>query len=430
MNIKTLAKFLFVTMMMIVMVSCNEEPNGNGNFTVPQSVMSNFTEMYPNAKNVKWEQKGKYTVAHFTLQQTRAAENSYTAWFLNENGSWGMTETEMLFAGLPEAVKMAFNASEYAQAPWVVDDEVEQLTRMGDNETIFVIEVEKKVGGIETEMDLYYTMSGVLAKTVIDAEADDDFEDMIPVELPEGVTSWLSVKFPNARIIESDFDHNYYEVELVADGKEMECLFKANGNWILTRTELSVADVPAVVMDALKLTETFVKYHEIEDIEKYETASVGNFYEFELENEFRDVVVCMDESGLEIAKPEIPELKEGLSVSETIGLFLDKKYPNAVIKEKEQKNGYLCIEVEQDGVEKEIRFNGKDEWVDSEWDIDIKDVPVTIMNVLNTAYPNAAIDPEVEFYESAEKSYYEFEIVVNYQEQEVRILTQGVIESI
>ena len=430
MNIKTLAKLLFVAIAM-VMVSCNDdELNGNGDFSVSQSVMNNFTAMYPNAQNVQWEQKGKYAVAHFSLLQTRAAGNTNSAWFLNEDGSWGMTETEISFADLPEAVKVAFNASEYAQAPWIMDNEVEQLTRTDNNETLYVIEVEKEEDDCETEMDLYYTADGTLVKTVVDADAEEDFEDMVPAELPQGVTSWLATKFPDAKIIESEFDDNFYEVELIADGKEMECIFKASGDWVLTKTELEAEDVPAVVMDALKLTEVFVKYPEVDDVEKYETASVGNFYEFELENEFKDVVVFMDEAGLEIAKPEIPELKAGLSVSEAIANFLDTRYPNAVIKEKEQEDGYLCIEIEQDGVEKEIRFNGKDEWVDSEWDMDVKDVPATIVDAVKAAYPNAAIDSEVEFYESAKTAYYEFEIVVDNQEQEVRVLTQGVIESI
>ena len=43
-----------------------------------------------------------------------------------------MTEKEIRFADLPEAVKNAFGASEYGQAPWRADDEVDVLKRNGD----------------------------------------------------------------------------------------------------------------------------------------------------------------------------------------------------------------------------------------------------------------------------------------------------------
>jgi hypothetical protein len=54
-----------------------------------------------------------------------------------------MTEKEIRFADLPEAVKNAFGASEYGQAPWRADDEVDVLKRNGDSEILYVIDVEK-----------------------------------------------------------------------------------------------------------------------------------------------------------------------------------------------------------------------------------------------------------------------------------------------
>lgn len=424
MNIKTILKIAFA-FMAFLMVSCND--NGPGTINVPTKVVENLNAMYPNAQNVSWIEKGKYVIAHFNLSQTRYDNKTNSAWFLKEDGSWGMTETEILFNELPETIKTAFNASEYAAHPWEMDNEVDKLTRAEENETIYVIEVEKKEGNIETELDLYYTEDGTLVKTIIDADEDDDYENMVPVEMPETISSWFTQNYPKAKIIETDFDNNIYEIEFVDTDTEIEALFETSGKWILSKTELSLAQIPSNLINALKLTEVFAKYPKIEDIDKYETASVGNFYEFELENELRDIKVYMDESGLLIDKPEIPELKEGISVNESISNIIEQKYPNATIIEKEMEDGFLCIDIKHEGLVKELRFNGKNEWIDSEWDLDVKAVPAIVVNSLKAAYPNAVIDSEVEYFESPKTAHYEFEIYNNNVETEVIITIDGKI---
>lgn len=106
-------------------------------------------------------------VADFSLAEARAAGAAeLSAWFDN-GGAWYMTETDIPFAALPEAVQTAFNGSEYAAAPWQVDD-VDKLEREGV-ETIYVVEVEKRENGNKTEVDLYYAPDGVLVKKIADA---------------------------------------------------------------------------------------------------------------------------------------------------------------------------------------------------------------------------------------------------------------------
>ncbi len=92
-----------------------------------------------------------------------------------------MTETDILFTMLPEAVRTAFGATEYASAPWTVDD-VDKLEREGV-ETVYVIEAEKHENGLETEVDLYYSPDGVLVKKIVDAGGDYDYGDYIPPSL-------------------------------------------------------------------------------------------------------------------------------------------------------------------------------------------------------------------------------------------------------
>ena len=75
-----------------------------------------------------------------------------------------MTETDLLYDQLPEAVRKAFSAGEYAD--WRVED-AERLARAGF-EPIYVLEVEKG----QTEYELFYAEDGVLIRAVVDADDD------------------------------------------------------------------------------------------------------------------------------------------------------------------------------------------------------------------------------------------------------------------
>ena len=168
---------------MLFFTSCSDNdkvsfPDGTSG-DIPAQVMEAFNAQFPGASNVVWTTKAGYAVADFYWEGTRSADVSrnHTAWFALESGLLGMTERDIRFSELPEQVKSAFYASEYGQAPWVADDEVDVLTRNDASEVLYVIDVEKKEGGIETDVDLYYTSEGILVKEVIDADDNKDYQE-------------------------------------------------------------------------------------------------------------------------------------------------------------------------------------------------------------------------------------------------------------
>ena len=142
--------------------SCDNDDDGS--IAVPAELQSAFSSKFPNAANVKWETKSGYYVADFY--------DGYeaSAWF-TQDGKWQMTETDIPYNALPQAVKMSFENSEYAS--WKRDD-IDKLERTGV-ETVFVIEVEKQ----NQEVDLYYSADGTLIKSIVDT--DDDNNEHLPV---------------------------------------------------------------------------------------------------------------------------------------------------------------------------------------------------------------------------------------------------------
>ena len=126
------------------MQSCDDDDD---NLKVPEKLQSAFSQKYPEA-SPKWKTRGNYYIADFQDQNYESE-----AWFTFD-AVWLMTETDLPYAALPEAVKNAFQNSEYRS--WRPDD-VDMIERES-MEPVYVLEVEQG----SREMDLYYNAEGIL----------------------------------------------------------------------------------------------------------------------------------------------------------------------------------------------------------------------------------------------------------------------------
>lgn len=233
---------------------------------VPDAVANTFRGMYPNASDIEWTERNGYLIADF-----REGHADMQAWFTT-GGEWRMTETDLLFEQLPEAVRNAFSTSEYAD--WRVED-AEELVRAG-LEPIYVLEVEKG----QNEYELYYTGDGVLIRAVADADDNDDRDDLLPSELPAAAVEFINSHFTDPRIIEVERERDVLEVEIIEGRKQREVCFDGNGNWLSTRTEVQRQEVPAKVLTALGNSQ-YAGWR-VDDIDHFETPA-DEWYRFELE---------------------------------------------------------------------------------------------------------------------------------------------------
>ncbi|WP_390612724.1 PepSY-like domain-containing protein [Alistipes onderdonkii] len=249
------------------MESCDDDDD---NLNVPEKLQSAFSQKYPEA-SPKWKTRSNYYIADF---HGRNYESE--AWFTS-GAVWLMTETDLPYAALPEAVKNAFQNSEYGA--WRPDD-VDMIEREG-MEPVYVLEVEQG----PREMDLYYNAEGILIRAVEDSE--DDSENYLPVELPEGgVKNFLQEKYAASKIVETDREHGQLEVDIIHDGVAKEVLFDNNGNWLSTSWEISTDTLPEAVKTAIRqeINDNYVGYEADDELEQVETPD-GNYYRIELEAE-------------------------------------------------------------------------------------------------------------------------------------------------
>ena len=178
--------------------SCESDDDG---YKAPEAVQKALLARYPDATRINWKQQNGYEKADFERpdSQLPGGYSDCSAWF-DGSGDWYMTESEIAVGALPQAVRAAFNASEYAA--WRIE-EVERIERK-DMETLYSIEAEgRSATGAESDVELYYTADGILVRTVVDR---DDDEVLLPEALPEAVRSYIAANYPNARIVEIGHD--------------------------------------------------------------------------------------------------------------------------------------------------------------------------------------------------------------------------------
>lgn len=75
---------------------------------VPAAVQDTFGRMFPGAGHVEWAGKQGYLVTEF-----REGGTDMQAWF-DAAGKWYMTEEDVPYALLSQAVRTAFESGEYA----------------------------------------------------------------------------------------------------------------------------------------------------------------------------------------------------------------------------------------------------------------------------------------------------------------------------
>lgn len=278
-------KVIFLLTCMVAGFFLQSCDNNDDPILINQEVEMTFREKYPSVTRVNWERKGLYYVADFVIDKKEAE-----AW-IDAQGIWYMTETDIAYNDLPDAVKNAFKAGEYAS--WRVDD-VDMLERK-DMEVVYVIEVEQG----NTEYDLYYTADGTLVKAIMDSD-DDSYEDHLPSNLTESIKSFITTNYPHARIIEIEIEKGMIEVDIMDVKTPRELMFNPDGEWVYTKTDIGRNNVPQEILDVLLLSK-YASY-EIDDVDYVETPQ-KNYYYFEVESRSEEVELIITTDGeLEVVK--------------------------------------------------------------------------------------------------------------------------------
>lgn len=283
--------FALLAMGMIGLQSCsNDDDDDLPSSKVPEAVRNTFDNSFSNTANLSWETKTVSKGQYYKAEFNNKSDNNYKteAWY-TADGTWYMTETEMPYNAIPQAVKTSFESSEYAS--WKKDNEVDRIERAAVKEIIYIIEVESPQ---DVDMDLHYSADGILVKAVND-DGDGDNESLLPdapSEMVTAATDFIQKKYPNARIIEIETEHGMIEIDIIHDNRSKEVLLSTTYEWISTSWD--VYTLPAKVTEAINASQ--YSGYVVDDAEYFETPD-GNYYLVELEQGKNEVKVKITEEG-------------------------------------------------------------------------------------------------------------------------------------
>ncbi|MCQ4874445.1 PepSY-like domain-containing protein [Butyricimonas paravirosa] len=268
---------IFASLLLASFAFTGCDDDNDDNYTPDEKIVNVLQEKYPNAQRVEWELKYDHYVADFYLDNIEKE-----AW-INTKGEWVMTESDILFNDLPQAIQTSFNESEYKD--WRIDD-VDMLERV-ELETVYVIEVEKG----KQEFDLHYAEDGTLVKTIEDTDNDDNHH---PVTVPEVLKTAINTQYPGAVILEIEVEKGITEIDIKHENIVKEVHFNSSNEWLYTSWDVKRKDVPANVMSTI--IRDYATY-EIDDIDYKESADGSKLYIFELEQGNDEIHVKIDTEG-------------------------------------------------------------------------------------------------------------------------------------
>lgn len=264
------------TLLSISLWSCSDDDKNDNVKQIPEPVKIALVEKYPDAKNVEWETKREYHVAEFYQDK-----NEVSAWF-DGAGVWVMSETDIDFSALPEAVQNDFKASAYKS--WVVDD-VDKVERK-DFDVVYILEVEQG----KQEVDLYYSADGVLVKAIKDGQSGTN----TPQAVDQAIVSFIADKYVDARILEVEREHKTIEVDIIYQMNALEVVFDLDNNWLYSSQEIRINKLPLVVAEVANLPE-YAGYS-IDEAHFIETKE-ASYYLLELEKGDQEIHLKVDEQG-------------------------------------------------------------------------------------------------------------------------------------
>ena len=251
--------------------SCDDD---NDNYTPGEEIVNVLYEKYPNAQRVDWELQRDHYVADF-----RDNNIEKEAWF-NTKGEWVMTESDIPFEDLPQAIQTAFGESEYKD--WRVDD-VDMLERV-EMETMYVIEVEKG----KQEFDLFYAEDGILIKAIEDL--DNNYQ---PNTVPEVLKNFINNKYPQDTIVDIEIEKGITEIDILHENKAKELHFNSANEWLYTTWEVKEREIQEIADNVKAANPGF----HVDDIDYKESADNSKVYIFELEQGDHEKYVTVDMEG-------------------------------------------------------------------------------------------------------------------------------------
>ncbi len=115
-------------------------------------------------------------------------------------------------------------------------------------------------------------------------------------------------------------------------------------------------------------------------------------------------------------------------LSENIKNYIAANYPGAVVTDYDKERNHIEVDIVENGatgsVRKELYFSTADQWLRTEWDVRVADLPEAVVNAVNAQYPDYRID-DADYVQAPGEEYYEIEIEKGNKEPLLKVALDG-----
>lgn len=356
-------------------------------------------------------------------------------------GHGGYWDASAMLEKLPEAVKLAFDSTEYAQAPWVVTDV--EFEKSKKQPARYKIEAQKTDSLYMYEAELEYLEDGSLLKCNVEKESfrgkhddeyyGDDHRGNYTDSVAGQVGAWVEAKYPGATITDVEYEHRLVEVEAVYEGSKMEMGFAPDGTWLYSKTEIAPANAPELVTTALAASE-YATYA-VCAIDLCESPA-ASFYRVELRGTRCKVKVDIALDGTinglgnggkhDNGHGTQPGNPGNVNANDSvISAFIAEKYPAAQIVDFDFEHGYYEVDFIHDGAKKEAHFNTAKEWLSTYTKVAVSALPQAVADAIAASEWASYKVCSANFVELPDASYYYVELKHGPAKAKLKIAADG-----
>lgn len=198
---------------------------------------------------------------------------------------------------------------------------------------------------------------------VIACDKDDNYSTLDPV-----VKKSFETMYPNASRIEWEHKSGYIVVDFRDNKKEKDAWFDPNGMWLLTETDLTVNDLPAVIKQAI--AESIYAAWRLEDATYLERKDLESAYKVEVEKGEAEMDLFYSPAGklLKAITSDGGHQTIPIPVNEKVVTVVNAKYPGAVILEIDVEANVIEVDVMQNNLVFEMILDKDCKWLQTVYD--------------------------------------------------------------
>lgn len=285
------------------------------------------------------------------------------------------------------------------------------------------------------KLKMYFVMlaMGLMSFAMQGCSDDDDKGVSVPAELENAFVA----KFGNVQHSWSTRGDKHV-AEFNDNRMDVDAWFDANGNWLMTETDITFDALPQVVKDGYAATKYAQENWHCDDVDKLERKDMAVVYVLEVEKGNQEYDLYFNEQGNLVKEVQDVDgdddsadyLPSALPAAVT--KYLNDNYAgHRVLEVENEPNNILEVDIWVDNKSLEVRFTKEGTWVSTTDEVLYISLPELVKQAVETYKQNnpgvVLDDQEVDAVMTPEGTYYVIELEKGEQDILLKVKADGTV---